>query len=101
MTTTTATQTAEAVAEQWHFLSEFSLDPQGAAYAFQFMYGHGPLYDDYREVPALSYDSVTSVWRSFDLATGWTLKRSILLEMNEIIGAICALESFRTTDSTS
>ena len=89
------------MAEQWHFLSEFSLDPQGAAYAFQFMYGHGPPYDDYREFPALSYDSVTSVWRSFDLATGWTLKRSILLEMNEIIGAICALESFRTTDSTS
>ena len=97
----TSTLGVEPMAEEWHFLSEFALDVQGFAEGFAFLYGHGPSYDIIRVYPPLGYDSLTDKWRTFDVLTGWTLKRSILLEMEDIISGCCALEAKRTTDDTA
>ena len=94
----TSTLSAESMAETWHFLSEFNLDVQGFAEAFAFLHGHGPSYDIIRTYPPLGYDSLTNKWRTFDIGTGWVEKRSILLEMEDIISGCCALEAQRTSD---
>ena len=94
----TSTLSAEAMAESWHFLSEFSLDPQGAAHAFRFLYGTGEQYDVVRICPPIAYDSATNVWRVFTLDSGWTVKRSIQEEMNDVMGAMCAIEAFEIVD---
>ena len=100
MSQPTSTLSAESMAETWHFLSEFNLDVQGFAEAFAFLHGHGPSYDIIRVYPPLGYDSLTDKWRTFDIGTGWMPKRSILLEMEDIISGCCSLEAQRTTDST-
>ena len=96
----TSTLGVEPMAEEWHFLSEFALDVQGFAEGFAFLYGHGPSYDFIRTYKPLGYDSETGKWREFDIGSGWTLRRSILLEMQDIISGCCALEAKRTTDGT-
>ena len=87
--------------ETWHCVSEFNLDVQGFAEAFAFLHGHGPSYDILRVYPPLGYDSLTDKWRTFDVLTGWTTKRSILLEMQDLISGCCALEAKATTDDTT
>ena len=100
MTQPTSTLSVESMAETWHFLSEYRLDIQGLAEAFAFLHGHGPSYDLIRTYPPLGYDSATDTWRTFDIGTGWTVKRSVLLEMEDIISGVCSMEATRTTDST-
>ena len=100
MSQPTSTLGVEEMAETWHLLSLFNLDVQGFAEAFAFLHGHGPSYDIIRTYPPLGYDSETDKWRTFDIGTGWMPKRSILLEMEDIISGCCSLEAKRTTDDT-
>lgn len=99
MTDTSAgTRGALELAEEYHFLNLFALDVEGCAQAFAFLHGHGPDYDTFRLHPAYAYDPVAETWREWN-NRGWTVKRNILPEMSTIVGALCALEAFRITDS--
>ena len=46
----------------------------------------------------MAYDSVTNVWRVFTHDGGWSVKRSIQEEMNDIMAARCAIEAYRIVD---
>ena len=97
----TGTRGVEELASDFRFLNTYSLDCEGVAEAFAWLHGNGPLSQGYRLWPAYAYDPTAGTWREWiNVKTGWTVKRSILVEMTTICAAICALESFRSNDST-
>ena len=95
------TKDARTMAFHFHFLAMFGLDPEGAGEAFAMLHGHGPDYDAYRQFPAYAYDAKADTWHEWEnVGKGWKAKRNILREMSRVVGALCALEAFRTTSGS-
>ena len=95
------TSTGAEIGERYQDLGQFTLDVEGAAEAFAYLHGHGGNYNAYREYPAFAWDPNEATWREWKMMCmdGWQPRRSILPEMTTVVGALCALDAYRTTDN--
>ena len=89
-----STQAGHVIAEQFHYLAEYSLDIEGAAQAFRFI--HGDEIDPesppaWHSAPTFAYDPIASTWRKWEYGKGWSPQRSVLGDMTTIMGALCAV----------
>ena len=94
-------QTAEDMAAQWKNLKTFKLDVQGAAQAFQFIYGQGDGHHQWNpeeDRNPYSYDTQAGVWRQFSGLEGWEPKASVLPELTDIMAVLCAHSAIDTVD---
>ena len=97
------TQSAVDIAAKWKNLKSFKLDVQGAAQAFQFIYGQGDgLHqwntDDKDVYNPYSYDSQAGVWRRFSGMDGWENQPSVLPQLTEIMAILCAHSAIEIVD---
>ena len=94
---------AEDMAAKWKNLKSFKLDIQGAAQAFQFIYGQGDGHhkwdtDDKDAYDPYSYDSQSKVWRKFSFKAGWEHQPSVLPQLTELMAILCAHAAIEKMD---
>ena len=93
--------TPEEMADTFQGVAQFRLDVAGAADAFAWVFGHGDGYEPYaaRAHDPIAYDSESGVWRDYISGMGWAAKpEGILKHMNDVYGALCALEAQAIVD---
>ena len=97
----TNVQSAVDLAHQWKNLKTFRLDVQGAAQAFQFIYGHGDGFHQWNvddDQKPYSYDSQAGVWRRYTNLDGWENQNGILPLMTELMAVLCAHAAIEIAD---
>ena len=90
---------AEDLTRAYAFLDGFGMDLEGAAMGFVSMRGPDVEVGMYRQFPALAWDPSAATWREWQAGSGWKVKRSVLQEFTRVVGALCALEAFRVTNT--
>ena len=94
-------QSAVDMAAQWKKLKTFKLDVQGAAQAFQLVYGQDDGHHQWNGEDGrkpYSYDSQSGVWREFTGLDGWEVVPSVLPKLTDIMAILCAHAAIEAAD---